>query len=400
MLLNLPSLLLPQGQLRRSHRGRASLTLLTVTSLVCVVVVSGQSAVSAQTKAPQKFFKASRACEATRSIRRGGNPGNIKLQVDRIYSTLGLNRRNGSHVLLKIEEANPTRRWVPLNCGKFQSQAGESVAPAPRPDPILTPIVAPPGACKVEALPKVFFDRNCSLVPVSNVDQPQDIAPPAPVLSAFDRRVVELCGKQFDAPVSANQFEQLMRDYPDVRQRLQNEVGGSLRQGRTTSAQFIRDLSNAWFKADGFRHIFCGDKGGSASSNTGIGGLHFSGRYLDLQSRGLAEMIRETRRGKDAIEEVVPGVIYTFGVKVKLPNGQTLNHFIKGYGYTLNAQEILLYSTKAFKRSTAQACLITIRDITVAPFPVQGVTFKAKFVRKNGAIRTFYPMAKPKGKDC
>ncbi|NJN49478.1 MAG: EndoU domain-containing protein [Alkalinema sp. RL_2_19] len=371
------------------------------------LLFSPQGAI-AQAKAPQQFFKATIDCAATRAIR-GGNPDNIRLNIDRVYPTLGINRKNGSHVLLNIAEAKPIRRWVPISCGEFQADAGEA-APRPetnppiidppnnRPDPVITPIppISRPGAeCPVAPVPQTFFDRRCTLVPVGNLTQPQDITPPPPTLSAFDQRIVELCGTTFNATVSPRQFEQLMRDYPDVRQRLQNEVGGTLRPGRSTPTQFISDLSNAWFKEDGFRHIFCGDQGGSASSNTGIGGLHFYGRYLDLQSRGLAEMIRATQGGKDAIEEVVPGVIYTFGVKAKLPNGQTLNHFIKGYGYTLDAQEILLYSTKAFKQSTAPACLITINDMTVAPFPVRSVTFKAKFVRKTAQSGRSTPWPNP-----
>lgn len=369
------------------------------------IVFALQSSAIAQVKPPEAFFKASRDCAAKPAIK-GDNPGNVTLTIEQVYPVIGLNRPNGNAVLLRIATAEPDRRWVAIDCGSFQSTAGESSAPSVTPPDPATP--GPTGqpstnpttnpACAVGPVPKTFFDDTCTLVPVGNQAEPADISPPKPTLNAFDRRIVELCGTDFGGAVSQARFGQLMRDYPDVRQRLQNDVGGALNPGRTTPAQFITDLTAIWFNAKGFQHIFCGEQEGS--DDTGIGGLHFSGRYLDLQERGIAEMIATTSKGTDAIEEVVPGVIYTFGVKVKRPNGQTINHKIKGYGYTLNAQEMLLVATKTYKTSTAQSCLITIQDTTVAPFPVQPVTFKAKFVRKDGGIRTFYPMAKPTGDDC
>jgi hypothetical protein len=369
------------------------------------VVFALQSGTIAQVKPPEAFFKASRDCAAKPAIK-GDNPGNITLTIDQVYPAIGLNRNNGSAVLLRIATAEPDRRWVAIDCGSFQATIGASGVPSvptpnptvPSPNPSPTPTAN--SACAVGPVPKTFFDDTCTLVPVGNQAAPADISPPKPTLNTFDRRIVELCGTDFGGAVSPARFGQLMRDYPDVRQRLQNDVGGALNPGQTTPAQFITDLTTIWFKAKGFQHVFCGEKDGSPDNEMGIGGLHFTGRYLDLQERGLAEMIAKTSNNADATEEVVPGVIYTFGAKVKLPNGQTLNHKIKGYPYTMNAQEILLAATKTYKTSTAQACLVTVQDTTVAPFPVQAVTFKAKFVRKNGGIRTFYPMAKPTGEDC
>lgn len=59
------------------------------------------------------------ACEAVSSIRQGTNPGNIRLTPQQTYSVIGKNRENASHYLLRIEEAAPSTRWVPVQCGEL-----------------------------------------------------------------------------------------------------------------------------------------------------------------------------------------------------------------------------------------------------------------------------------------
>lgn len=77
-------------------------------------------------------FVAEEACEAVQSIRRGTNPGNIRLTPQAIYPVIGKNREDASHYLLKIAGANPPTRWVPIQCGQLSN------APAPgNPDYLL-----------------------------------------------------------------------------------------------------------------------------------------------------------------------------------------------------------------------------------------------------------------------
>ena len=71
-------------------------------------------------------FVPKKACEAVESISSKTNPGNIRLDPQRIYPVVGKNRANASHYLLKIEEAEPQNRWVPAQCGRLLG----SVAPA------------------------------------------------------------------------------------------------------------------------------------------------------------------------------------------------------------------------------------------------------------------------------
>jgi len=72
----------------------------------------------------------------------------------------------------------------------------------------------------------------------------------------------------------------------------------------------------------------------------------------------------------------------------------TAQSTIKGYPYTLNAEEILSIATLGYKNNpntttTNQACHLTVTDV--------GQTFKAVFVRRSGGVRTFYPDATPSG---
>jgi hypothetical protein len=232
-----------------------------------------------------------------------------------------------------------------------------------------------------------FFDNVNNPVSVGfPAGQQLDITPPAPQLNSFDQAVVKTCSS-IGSRVSPNQFKQLLSSYPSVLQKLQKVSGGELRPGRSKTSEFLQDLTNIWFKRRGFQHIFCGE----IYNANDIGGLHFSGRYLQLQNQGIGgRLLNNFQR-----EEVVPGVIYTMGVVIKQGN-RTVTDTIKGYGYLSNAEEILLDATRAFKGqgNTEGACIYSTQDRET------GKTFPSVFVRENNAIITFYPDATPKGKAC
>ena len=110
---------------------------------------------------------------------------------------------------------------------------------------------------------------------------------------------------------------------------------------------------------------------------------------MQLENDGLAGRVASNSFN----EEVVPGAIYTVGAIVKVGTG-TAQSNIKGYGYTLNAEDILKIGALAYKKnpntsSTNQACSWTTTD--------DGKTFQSVFVRRSGGIRTFYPDATPSG---
>jgi hypothetical protein len=232
-----------------------------------------------------------------------------------------------------------------------------------------------------------FFDNENNPVPVNFPrGQQVDITPPAPQLNSFDQAVLQTCGS-IGTKVSPNKFKELLSAYPNVLQRLQKVSGGELRPGRQKKAQFLEDLTNIWFQRKGFEHIFCGE----IYNANDIGGLHFHGRYLQLQNQGIGGRLPSNQRR----EEVVPGVIYTLGVVIKQGN-RTVTDVIKGYGYLSNAEEMLVDATQAFKRQGNKegACIYNVRDQEI------GKTFPTVFVRKDKAIITYYPDATPQGARC
>ncbi|MBD2677955.1 EndoU domain-containing protein [Nostoc paludosum FACHB-159] len=232
-----------------------------------------------------------------------------------------------------------------------------------------------------------FFDNVDNPVPVGfPAGQQLDITPPPPQLNSFDQAVLKICGP-INTRVSANSFKQLLSSYPDVLQKVQEASGGELLPGRRNKAQFLEDLTNIWFKRRGFEHIFCGE----IYNANDIGGLHFYGRYLQLQNQGIAGRL-PYNQGR---EEVVPGVIYTMGVVIQQKN-RTVTDVIKGYGYLSNAEEILLDTTKIFKLqgNNEGACIYNVRDRQTDK------SFPTVFVREEKAIITYYPDATPFGAKC
>jgi len=153
---------------------------------------------------------------------------------------------------------------------------------------------------------------------------------------------------------------------------------------RGATRDYLEDLTDAWFAIAAFDHIFCGEP---AANGGKIGGLHFHGRYLDLQKEGSA-----CRMSNYAQNEVVPGVIYTMGVMMKNASGTFVRDARKGYGLTTSAEDIFKIVTRAFAEnpttsSESTGCLLPVTD--------DGQRFTAVFVRRAAGIRTFYPDATP-----
>jgi Bacterial EndoU nuclease len=227
-----------------------------------------------------------------------------------------------------------------------------------------------------------FFDNISNPVSGLGYGSPSDVTPVAPTLNNFDRAVTDLCG-QPGAVVSTSNFQSMMTNNPTVLANVKQYVGGFLVPGRTSDADFLADLTTVWFNADGFEHIFCGEPVAGGA----IGGLHFVGRYVELQEKGLAGRLNNNASN----EEVVPNAIYTIGAIVKVGSG-TAQSSIKGYAYTLSAEELLSIAALAYKNNPNTSSTNTVCHWTATD---DGNTFKAVFVRRNGGVRTFYPDATP-----
>ncbi len=360
---------------------RSPLAFSLIFSTFSIPVLS--ASIQAQVRA-KGTFTATKACPAQRAID-GENPGNVMLTVGDRYETVGFNSARRTHVQLIIVGATPNRRWVSVECGTFEPAEPTSDRVPDRPSN-----GRPSKHRQREVALFPFFDTQRNPILVDNDSIPRDISPLPPKLEPFDRKILQLCGSSFNAPVSESDFKRLLTFYPDVVRKLKQATNGELKPNRRSDAQFIDDLGAIWFGQKGFKHIFCGelDKGDS------IGGLHFYGRYLEFQEKGIAGRVDRLSDGRDAKAEVIDGSVYSFGTAIKQGDRIIAQHPIKGYSYVSNAQEMLIDATRAFKlfnvpdSPESQACLITITDPNAQPF-------RAVFVKKAGAIRTFYPDATP-----
>jgi ribonuclease T2 len=93
--------------------------------LACVGLILPLGQVRAQVPL-DGFVVARSACAATPAIRNEANPGNVSLVVERAYRLIGENRANGTHYLIEVPGAEPSRRWIAKGCGDWV----EMVAPS------------------------------------------------------------------------------------------------------------------------------------------------------------------------------------------------------------------------------------------------------------------------------
>jgi hypothetical protein len=212
-----------------------------------------------------------------------------------------------------------------------------------------------------------------------------DITPLPPELSLFDRDVLQVCGNLGDR-VHAEDFKALLIAYPEILQQIQTAVNGEIFPNRNTATEFLEDLTEIWFKRDGFEHVFCGsiDRGQ-------LKGMHYVGRYLQLQEQGLAGKLPYNQQQEETIE----GAVYTLGVLLRYGDRFIVDRRT-GYALVTDAAELLIAATQAFKTKS--------RVRTVCTFSVvdadSGHTYPAVFVKEDNAIVTFYPDVTPTDRHC
>jgi Bacterial EndoU nuclease len=316
-------------------------------------------------------FVISQSCEATTAIRQPGSGKPVK--PGEVYKATGQNRAtNPTHVFIT---GNDKYRWIALECGKLG-------APAPAPAALPQPVVA--NEADRQQACAVFFD---------NVDNPvatdrglADVTPPPPVLDEFDNAVLSVC----DAPgkhTSKDEFINMMKQNPAVLDKLMAFTGNMVQGTGPALAKdaYLQQLANVWYERGGFDHLFCGHDRGRK-----VGGLHFHGRYLQLQKKAL--LCRLDGRNDQANNEVEAGLVYSMGVSMRFGN-KTIRDPLKGYGYTLSASDILLSATRAFAENPISgtgnaACLLKLKD--------GNKQYAITFVRTSAGLVTFYPDATPK----
>ncbi len=351
-------------------------------SALAVIAIPGALPAHAQHffETPRQFI-VDKPCTAYRSFKRLTDPQ--PLVVGQSYVARGVNRPDApTHVFLRIGRVE---RWVALSCGRYADAAAadHSVAPSvsgSASDPA-------PSAAADQCLPFFDFDNN----PVNiGFGGRVDITPPPPTLDAFDFAINETCGAP-GKQVGEAEFKALFLAHPDVLARLQAFTSDRVfadRPPQTDAAAYLDQLAEAWLSIKAFDHIMCGEPG--TGRNT-IGGLHFHGRYLQLQASRQACRMPNYRQN-----EAVPGVLYTFGVVMRTPGGGLARHATKGYGLTLSGEDLFKVITRGFAENpttstSSSACLLAVED--------DGRSFTAVFVRRRTGIRTFYPDGTPSKRD-
>ena len=327
--------------------------------------------------AAQTFFEARRdfrlekACDATRTIRTKTEPS--PLEAGSVVEARGVNRAdNPTHAFVVIGDQS---KWLDLACGIFMDDQ-------PAADPGV--VDDRPGR-QPACLP--FFDEVDNPVPVG-FGGTADITPKKPELNAFDKAINAVCGAPGKV-VAQDEFKLMLRAHPAVLERIRTFTAGKVfadRPQRSDNETYLSDLAEAWFAVKAFDHIFCGEPN-PASGGGRIGGLHFHGRYVQLQEQGHACRMNNLRQN-----EVVPGVVYTMGVVMKNASGRFVKDARKGYGLTLSGEDILKAATRGFAENPtssgeSQGCLLPLTD--------DARQFTTVFVRRKAGIRTFYPDATP-----
>lgn len=340
------------------HRGCAGYGIYAL-----AVVLTGVWAVPALAEVKlEGTLKATQACAAPSARTSGNNPGDLRLVPGHSYPVRARNKEGGDWLKLKVEGAVPAYRWVPETCGQVSLSTAGGQSASQRSDSGRPGVVGKP-----------FFD--------SRDEGARDPAPPVPDLTPFDRGLLTLCGPWGSHP-SADAFStMLLTVYPEDVQVLRQALEYTVVTPGAEPALFVRELTDVWFREDGFVHVFCGEPAGKT-----LGGLHFQARYLQAQWAGWAARIDGAACASQAI---VPPV-YTVGVVYRRPGGGEGRACPKGYGYGESGRDLLLHATQAWKAARTWdtgkgtlACRQTLPEYT------------ATVVLRNGGIRTFYPTATP-----
>ncbi len=174
-----------------------------------------------------------------------------------------------------------------------------------------------------------------------DVDQGlDDPTPQKPVVTQFGTKVLQLCGN-WGSRVSPDRFEGELKSptgmtvLTELRARLDAE-GLSYSDSKKG---MIPLLKKVWFGANGFRHIFCGEP-----RTKKLGGLHYRGRYLQMQKKGWGGFDASCHR-----QQISPPV-YTIGLFYQRPDSSKGRSCVKGYSHSLDAEELFIEVTLAYLR--------------------------------------------------
>ncbi len=122
--------------------------LAVLTFLAFSVCLLPQPAVAAFTPL-QGQLTATKACPALASIRKNTNPNNLQLTPGQAYPVVAKNDENATHYLVEIVGADPTQRWVEVDCGNIDLS---TFVQTPEPDLKAVPVQSATGTTYLLAL--------------------------------------------------------------------------------------------------------------------------------------------------------------------------------------------------------------------------------------------------------
>lgn len=224
-----------------------------------------------------------------------------------------------------------------------------------------------------------FFDEDRTVFGFLGVD----ITPQPPKLDALDEKVLNLCGEFGSRPAREDFIRLVEQAQREVRLLERIYADLELQKAGIEPAAFRQKFIDIWTKREGFQHIFCGEL-----SRKGLGGLHYVGRYYQLERQGKIGLAVD--KLERCVPEVEEGLVYTVPVKYKKRDGQTETDCRTGYGYELNAYRMFLQGTRAYLSSqeyvadkSRYVCRYTVNSAS-------GAKYWTALVIQEGAIRTFF----------
>ena len=171
--------------------------------------------------------------------------------------------------------------------------------------------------------------------PFFDHDSKTSAAPEPPIMTNFGNGIVRACGA-IGGKVSSHEFEALINDNWNSLSKLYPTDWSILPRD-----EIIAKLKQIWLTQGGFNHVFCGDWDDGL-----IGGLHFRGRYLQLQNEG------EACYKESPDEEIIDDKIYTIGVVSKDGSNR---HDKKGYALKQSALDLFSLGITAFEYCNSNA---------------------------------------------
>ncbi|MBQ4874848.1 MAG: EndoU domain-containing protein [Rickettsiaceae bacterium H1] len=317
--------------------------------LVCCLLFLNTTAYSSS------FLQVEGACSLYSNLETQENIGDVKSIPGKKYKIILSNTRKILQYLnVEVSDAYPKNRWIERSCGTVKTD--EQFMP--------------------------FFVH----------DNPKKNQQTFPTITNFDKTALEQCG-YWGKHVRRKDLESLFSGEPLL--FLYEKLNHSVITKNADVETFKKELTDIWVKSNGFQHIICGEPGHRRNNkNNQLGGLHYVGRYLELQDKNWGGLNTNCKR------QNIKFPVYTIGIDFLTPNGNIHTKCPSGYNYQQSVSDIILKGTKAFKKARKNNNFSTNSRNAACTYNSAGMNYT--FVTRNNAIVTFYSNLKPprNNKDC